>query len=456
MIKKLSVILISIVLMISVCGVSHAADLKTSLDIIQKASETKYLENDQGFISKTIVDSNADSGEAIIELKISNTKKAKAVTTTTETVESSEVVFVIDESGSMNDKVEDGKTRRDAVYGASEELATKILDNYSNVKIGVVKFAGQMKGSIADAAKTCELTNDKTKVLAAIKERPSIGSTTNLEAGILTAKGMYTANAKNKIMIILTDGAPNGSTREGQMSAREATKDTLITTDKAGINIITMLTEIGSQATAEAIFGTQENPTVGKYYYIADSDISTIISESIYKDVIAKLDIPNEAITKTKIVDYFPDDIMENFEFSYVGTPNAGTATDKIDVDKKSITWDIGELKGNGVATLRYKLKIKDMKNSKLLNKTIATNQKVVLTYTDKDNKNYTVELTTSPKIQLTEIKEKADANNTTDDTIATKKMPQTGESIIAIVAIVAVAGIVGFAFYKSNKFRNM
>ncbi len=456
MIKKLSVILISIVLMISVCGVTHAADLKTSLDIIQKASETKYLENDQGFISKTIVDSNADSGEAIIELKISNTKKAKAVTTTTETVESSEVVFVIDESGSMNDKVEDGKTRRDAVYGASEELATKILDNYTNVKIGVVKFAGQMQGSIADAAKTCELTNDKTKVLAAIKERPSIGSTTNLEAGILIAKGMYTANAKNKIMIILTDGAPNGSTREGQMSAREATKDTLITTDKAGINIITMLTEIGLQATAEAIFGTQENPTVGKYYYIADSDISTIISESIYKDVIAKLDIPNEAITKTKIVDYFPDDIMENFEFSYVGTPNAGTATDKIDVDKKSITWDIGELKGNGVATLRYKLKIKDMKNSKLLNKTIATNQKVVLTYTDKDNKNYTVELTTSPKIQLTEIKEKADANNTTDDTIATKKMPQTGESIIAIVAIVAVVGIVGFAFYKSNKFRNM
>ena len=145
MIKKLSVILISIVLMISVCGVTHAADLKTSLDIIQKASETKYLENDQGFISKTIVDSNADSGEAIIELKISNTKKAKAVTTTTETVESSEVVFVIDESGSMNDKVEDGKTRRDAVYGASEELATKILDNYTNVKIGVVKFAGQMK-----------------------------------------------------------------------------------------------------------------------------------------------------------------------------------------------------------------------------------------------------------------------------------------------------------------------
>ena len=41
MLKKLSVILISIVLMISICGISHAADLKTSLEVIQKASETK-------------------------------------------------------------------------------------------------------------------------------------------------------------------------------------------------------------------------------------------------------------------------------------------------------------------------------------------------------------------------------------------------------------------------------
>ena len=75
MLKKFFIILISIILIIGMCGSVNAAELKTSLDIIQKASETKYLENDQGYISKTIVDSNADTGEITIELKLSNTTK---------------------------------------------------------------------------------------------------------------------------------------------------------------------------------------------------------------------------------------------------------------------------------------------------------------------------------------------------------------------------------------------
>ena len=36
-------------------------------------------------------------------------------------------------------------------------------------------------------------------------------------------------------------------------------------------------------------------------------------------------------------------------------------------------------------ATLKYKLKIKDMQNKNLLEKTISTNEKVVLTYKDMD-----------------------------------------------------------------------
>ena len=69
------------------------------------------------------------------------------------------------------------------------------------------------------------------------------------------------------------------------------------------------------------------------------------------------------------------------------------------------------------------------MKNNNLLNKTIATNEKVVLTYKDKDSKDYTVELTSSPKIQLSEVKEGLTAtvtynptNNTTEKVTATIK----------------------------------
>ena len=59
------------------CNSVKAVELKTTLNIIQYASETKYLENNQGYISKSIVDSNKDTGEVTIELKVANTKKGQ-------------------------------------------------------------------------------------------------------------------------------------------------------------------------------------------------------------------------------------------------------------------------------------------------------------------------------------------------------------------------------------------
>ena len=52
MLKKFFNFFISILLMLCICGSVNAAELKTSLDIIQKASETKYLANDQGLFQK--------------------------------------------------------------------------------------------------------------------------------------------------------------------------------------------------------------------------------------------------------------------------------------------------------------------------------------------------------------------------------------------------------------------
>ena len=95
---KLRIISIFLVIEIIFCAFSNAfaSELKTSLDIVQKASETKYLENDQGYISKTIVDSDASNGEVTIELKLSNTKKDVTKQ------ESTEIMLVIDNSASMD------------------------------------------------------------------------------------------------------------------------------------------------------------------------------------------------------------------------------------------------------------------------------------------------------------------------------------------------------------------
>lgn len=105
MLKKI----INIILIFLIIGMYRdvsAAELKTTLDVIQKASETKYLENDQGYVSKTIVNSNKDTGEVTIELKLSNTAKQEEKSTDTE------VFLVVDNSGSMGYTTSTGETRR--------------------------------------------------------------------------------------------------------------------------------------------------------------------------------------------------------------------------------------------------------------------------------------------------------------------------------------------------------
>ena len=45
MLKKIFLLVITIILVIGMCGSVNAEELKTKLDIIQQASETKYLES---------------------------------------------------------------------------------------------------------------------------------------------------------------------------------------------------------------------------------------------------------------------------------------------------------------------------------------------------------------------------------------------------------------------------
>ena len=450
---KKTKILLSILLIILLLVNTNVFAASNILKVVEQSSETKYLENDQGYISKSIVDADEKNGEVTIELKLANTSKKQTSTTQAISQGNSEIMLVIDDSGSMYTNISEGITRKDAVFEASKELVNKLFNNYSNIKVGVVKFSTASKiedeGTIKDAQKMCGLTNDVNTILSAIEEETDLSGATDLEAGIELAKGEY-SNTANKIMVILTDGEPNEAINNvGGKSVDDASKEALINAGNSGINIITMLTEIENEYTAEYIFGTKDNPTIGKYYYIKDADINNIITDSIYTNVSQLIHTPNENITNTKIVDYFPQDIMDNFEFSYVGNASMGTISDKIDETTKTITWDIGTVKDLEEATVKYKLKLKDMDNKDLFDKVIATNEKVVLTYKDINSKDYTVVLDSSPKIKLTEeIKE--------DETTATTILPKTGlkNILITIIGIVLVAGAI---FYiKYFKFKNI
>ena len=187
-INKIILILIAIIIGSSSSSV-FATDLKTALNIVQKSSEKKYLENDQGYISKSIVDIDSNKGEVTIELKLSNTKKA------VEEKNYTEVVLLMDNSHSMKYKTNEGKTRKSIIVESAKELVNTIYDTSKNVKTGIVKFCGEMSLSSPLNAATIitNLTTDKQSVLDGLEtyEKQSTQSSTNIQKGLIKAENMF-------------------------------------------------------------------------------------------------------------------------------------------------------------------------------------------------------------------------------------------------------------------------
>lgn len=453
--KKIECLCVIILIVISLFSNVFAANPKTQLNVIKPSSEVKYLENDQGYVSKTIVDTNKDTGEVTIELKMSNTKKELQVSNQTE------IVLVIDNSGSMAFKTAAGETRKSILLNAANNLVESIFNTSANVKVGIVKFYKSVET-------ITELTNSKEEVLKGIEKikNTSVEDSTNIQAGLERAESEFSKNAGNKIIVLLTDGCPNYDAKgnyikDNQMVMTNATynkilentKEELINVKNRRINLISLMMGVSSDdvdskgnvitsteennKAIEMIFGTETNPTVGKFYNVKTTDVDKVMKENITKDVVETI---NKPLNTIKFVDYFPKNITNNFEFSYVQKPNVGTSTDSIDATNDTIEWKMDTLKGGEVATLKYKLKIKSMQNPTLLNKTIATNDRVVITYKDADNKDYTVTLTDSPTIQLAEVEDIANVTNEIDNTVAKSNIPQTGMDYTTIIAVTAVA----------------
>jgi hypothetical protein len=508
--NKILDIFLALFISFSMFSVAFANNSKTSLNIIQQASETKYLENDQGYISKTIVDSNASTGEVTIELKLSNTKEE---TEASNKYEDTEIYIMISEN-IVNDEEILEKNLNNISY-----LAQEILNLDSNIKIGIIGITGtvsnvienedgsatfgdndevNVEGTEANAEIVVNPTNNVETILNGIKNMNSSKTEyrTNLQAAIRLANKSYSNNV-NKILISLYDNVPSiaigvmsgtsyGGWNSAYSTAEEAikakheniatyTRNEILTLKTSNVQFFLLrpddtsydetwyntntgkkVLEFDGSPYVQKLYGTIDNPTYGKMYSFDEDSIDTIIKENIYQDV---KQIIQQDINTVQIVDYFPSDIVDNFEFSYVGNPSVGTVSEDIDSKTNTITWEIGTLKGNEVATLKYKLKIKDMQNTELLNKTISTNEKVVLTYKDTDSKDYTVTLTSSPKIQLSEVKEdvnETSKNNGNDTTTATGTLPQTGVGIGLGVTIICLIGVGIIIYFKNNKIKDI
>jgi len=463
--KKL--IKIIIVLFVMISPLQTFAQTTNELQVIKESSEKKYLENDQGYISKNIVESNKDTGEITIEVTLANISKLYENLSTT-----TEIFLVVDNSPSMDFVTASGETRKDIILNSASQLVESIFNLSNNVKIGLVDFHG-VNGwldyaSIYNANLVQKLTDDKDKILTAITNqlnKETVGGT-NIDAGLQMAAKNFSENSANKIIILLSDGVPNADcegnnssndvTEEEAITIQETTKNTILSLKEKGIYTITMLTGIYEEdgntdkdgtiyedvntieeelAAVEKIFGTIENPNADKYYLVNSTNVNEVITKDILEDVSEKI---NSLMKEVIITDYFPIDIKDNFDFSYVETPSLGTVSPTIDEESNSIVWNIGELKGNETTSLKYKLKIKDINNEELIDKVISTNEKIVLDYKDSNDESYNVILDSSPQIKLVKIQE---SESFVDETI---ENPKTGYNLlILLISLIVSSGLV-------------
>lgn len=425
--KILKILTLMIITLISFENMIYAK--AAEFKIIDKEGQTKYLENDQGYISKSIVDSDLDNGEVTIELKISNTSKDE------KKIGKTEVIFLVDNSASMGTTTSAGITRKKTIINAMQAFVNNLYEQNSNIYMGLVRFS--KTGTVM-----CNLTNQKQTMLNAITtfENTAIESDTNISAGLTTANSKFSSDCKNKIIVLLTDGISEVTT----------TKNTLLSVANTGTYIISMVNQTNSQEVTQ-IFGTEENPTTGKFYNIDDVSINEVISDSIFKDILATIQKPMKNIT---ITDYFPDDIINNFEFSYVEYPNNGTISETIDQNNKCIVWKINTLLGTEEATIRYKLKLKDMNNQKIINKIIPTNEKVELNYMDYNNKQYSIVLDKSPKVELQMEIEEVEPTENKDTTQTNKTLPKTGENK-SVLLVIGLLICESYAIWKKSSKYN-
>ncbi len=459
--KRIILLGLTIILIMSIITTTfvYAANEDVTLEKVKDNVCTIKLGED-GEVIKQLLTVDNENKEATLQIDVKNLKSED------EAIKPTEIFLVIDNSKSMSDNtLADGRTRKEAVFTAAKSLTDKIIQEQPTTKIGVVSFSSNSdttkEGTLEDANLVIMPTNNATDITTAIDGIATTGVRTNIDAGLQIAKTNFsTDEGVNRHLILLTDGVPNNSVGTSMAysgATATNTKATLQSLVDSNINIITVMTGVDStyqpdpdgnlsaeaagktyRDLAEEIFGTQAQPNYGKFYYVSDESVEDTITEDVYNDV--KIVIKNE-IKNIILVDYFPTDIIENYDFEIVEKANIGTVTPTVNTDDNSITWTIQTLKAGETASFKYKLKLKEQFNREIINVETPTNEKVDVSYTGTDENTEKQTSNVSPSIILKQ--------DTAPDPI-----PQTGDNTmiiaLAIIGLVTVA-IIGIAKYRNK-----
>ena len=447
---KKSVFITLFLILILITNISLASYETVTMTVVEEPVCTIEIGENSKF-EKKLIEKNLNNKEVTLQLQVTNEETSLQPT--------GEIMLVIDNSKSMEDTVDGSTTRQDLVIESAKTLVNTILDGNENLKVGVVSFSTNedvsKEGTIEDANLVSDLSSNSEALISAISNIQYTGPRTNLESGLSLASQYFTEDVNNKYIIVLTDGVPNVALNyDGVYYSDDViakTKAQLQALDTAGYNVITMLTGISDADSIpatrpdektygdiiEEIFGTEETPTVGKFYYVQDSEIEQTITEDIYNDL-----LPIEKIlTDITVTDYFPQEIIDNFEFAYVSEPNIGTISTEVNTENNSITWTISELQPGETATVQYTLKLKENFDSNIINKILDTNEKVDISYTDFNDEHVEDTSDVTPKLKLTE---------------PPVVLPKAGTPIMITLFVIAI-GLLGYSFVKFNNInRNM
>ena len=443
---KKKIFITTLLLLILLVNVSFASYSTVTMTVVEEPICTIQLSDNSKF-EKKLISKDLQNKEVTLQLQVTNEEKSNKPT--------GEIMLVLDNSDSMKLKTSTGTVRKDLVFESAKTLVSNLLKDNENLKIGVVSFSTNTdvskEGTTEDAEVVSKLSNDSNALLNSISSIEATGPRTDLEAGLEIASGEFTKTDNNKYMIVLTDGVPNVALNYNKVYYSDdvitKTKTKLEALKTANVDVITMLTGIDNPEQVPAgvtksynqiiteIFGTQENPTVGTFYYVTDDKVESTIKNDIYNSL-----VPEEKTLKDiKVVDYFPKEIIDNFDFSYVSNANIGEISTTVDKANNSITWNIPSLASGQTATVQYKLKLKENFDSNIVNKILNTNEKVDVTYTDLDNKSQAKTSDVSPKLKLTE---------------PPATLPKAGTTTFVAIAILAT-GLLLFSIIKLTILNN-
>lgn len=238
------------------------------------------------------------------------------------TYEHVEIMLVVDVSGSMSGNI-------DNIKNIATNIANGIYNELPEVKIGLTKFN--------EVAEVLSKPDDNQNRLQRQIENLGSSDKTAIGYGLEAATNSYSDDAKQKIMIVLTDSD------ETVQNIEQVIKQIEILSDDNKIELTTILTKDNDE-----IFGTEEEPRRGTVYKLYDVDVEAVIS-NICTDIIDESTIENK---RSSAKDLEGDENTPGTRAYSINKYEVMTLDKATKIDVESISKLTGEEREKAVSTL--------------------------------------------------------------------------------------------------------